>query len=93
MMAENGHDVAYYLGKNIKEFRRIAILEPPQQFLEIGRLSATLAAQKEAPHKPSRAPSPISPVTGNATVSGGEIKENMPFEEYRKIGNKMFRGR
>ena len=86
MMAENGHDVAYHLGKNLKEFRRIATLEPPQQFLEIGRLSATLAAKEEAPKKPSKAPAPINPVQGNAQVATGEYTEGMSPADYMKSG-------
>lgn len=86
MMTENGHDVAYHLGKNLKEFRRIATLEPPHQFIEIGRISARLAAQEEAPKKPSKAPAPINPVQGNAQVATGEYTDGMSPGDYMKSG-------
>ncbi len=86
MMSENGPDVAHHLGKNLKEFRRIAALDPPQQFLAIGRLSATLAAQEEAPKKPSKAPAPINPVQGNAQVATGEYTDGMSPGDYMKSG-------
>ena len=66
MHVENGEDVAYHLGKNLKEAQRIAGLEPFLQVLEIGKLSAKLAAQPAKPPKVSQAPAPIAPLSGAA---------------------------
>ena len=92
MASENGGDIAYHLAKNAQEARRIFQLPPYSQMLEIGKLSVKLAAPpQEKPRTPSKAPAPITPVNAEAKPSGDEIRENQPFEEYRKIGNKMFR--
>ncbi len=93
LAAESGEEVAYYLGKHPKEAESIFSKPPLLQAYEIGRLEAKLLSKPEAPKQPSKAPPPIAPVTGPAQVSEGEYKPGMPFEEYRKIGNKMFRGR
>jgi hypothetical protein len=69
MRAENGDDVAYHLGKNMAEAQRIIALDPIDQFLEIGRLSAKLALQPATPKEPSKAPAPIKPVGGNSKSS------------------------
>ena len=90
MRSENGEDVAYHLGKHPQEARKIFSLEPQDQFLEIGRLSARLANVETKLKTPSKAPAPITPVQAEAKPSGNEIRENQPPEEYMKIGNKMF---
>ena len=92
MEEDNGDEIAYYLGKHLKEMHKIAALTPAGQIREIAKLSIKLAATPEAPKKASKAPPPINPVTEPAAPSG-ELRENMPFEEYRKWGNKTFRGR
>ena len=40
MQAENGEEIAYYLGSNMKEAQRIAQLDPISAIREIGRLEA-----------------------------------------------------
>lgn len=92
MEAENAADVAYYLGKHLKEAQRIIALPPVSQIREIAKLEARLLTQTETPKKPSQAPKPITPVTGASEVSDMEYKQGMKPEEYFKIGNKMFRG-
>ena len=64
MGAENGQDIAYHLGKNLKDAERIAKLPPVQQVFELGRLAAKIAAEPEKPKVPSKAPAPITPLTG-----------------------------
>ena len=93
MEAENGEEIAYFLGKHPKEAQRIIALSPLSQVREIGKLEVKLSLKAEAPKTPSKAPPPITPISGAAAVSPDEIKTNQPFEEYQKIGNKMFRGR
>lgn len=93
MEEDNGDEVAYYLGKHLKEVQRIAGLSPLSQAREIGKLSFKLANAPDKPKQPSKAPAPIEPVSGTAVVATDEIKPNQDFESYRKVGNKMFRVR
>jgi hypothetical protein len=68
MDADNGADIAYYLGSHPDEVQRIAQLSPIAQMRAIGRLEAKLAAEPTEPKTPSKAPAPIKPVGGK---SGG----------------------
>ena len=65
--ADNGPDVAYYLGSNPKEAARIARLPPAIQAKEIGKIEAQLSGDPPT-KRTSSAPAPISPV--NARKSG-----------------------
>jgi hypothetical protein len=56
-----GPDVAYHLGKNPAEARRIARLSPLAQARELGKIEATLASNPPV-KKVSSAPDPIKPV-------------------------------
>ena len=92
MKAENGADIAHYLGSHQAEARKIFALDPYDQIREIGKLEVKLTAP-EKPKTPSKAPAPIEPVASGGGVGATEIEPNQPYETYRKIGNKMFRGR
>lgn len=60
MQASNGPDIAYYLGMNIEESKRIAdINNPLLQAVEIGKLSQQLAQPTRSVR---RASNPITPV-------------------------------
>lgn len=76
MDAENGEDIAYHLGKNPKEAKRIAELSPVSQVREIGKLEAKLLSTPEKPKTPSKAPAPITPLTGAASVASDAPSEN-----------------
>lgn len=91
MEAETGDEIAYYLGKNPKEQDRIFAMTPVSQIREIGKLEHRLSLKPEAPKQPSKAPAPISPVSGPGQVSNDELEPNMAYEKYMKVGNKMFR--
>jgi hypothetical protein len=91
MKTENGAEVAYHLGSHQAEAKKLFSLDPYDQILEISKLSHELSAVPEKPKEPSKAPAPITPVTGEAVVSD-ELSPQMPFEKYLKVGNKMFRG-
>lgn len=56
-----GPDIAYHLGKNPGEARRIAGLPPLKQAAEIGKIEVSLTANPPV-KKVSSAPDPISPV-------------------------------
>jgi exonuclease VII large subunit len=84
MQVDNGEDVAYHLGKNLKEAQRIAGLDPFSQVLEIGKLSAKLAAQPAKPPKQSQAPAPIAPLSGAATPPNGEPDPSADYGAWLK---------
>lgn len=67
MQAENGDEIAYFLGKNMDEARRIAALDPIAAVREIGRLEAKLLAEPPKNKEPSKAPAPIVPLSGKAS--------------------------
>jgi len=88
MQAENGPDVAYHLGKNIKEARRIAALDPVSQIFEVGFLAATLASKPKEPKTASKAPAPITPVAGTAAPESG-IVDGMDMKSFIRVRNKQ----
>ena len=88
--ADNGTDIAHYLGSHQAEARKIFALDPYDQIREIGKLEMKLVAPVTA-KLPSKAPAPIEPVTTGGSLSGTEVEPNQPYEAYRPVGNKMFR--
>lgn len=92
MQAENAEDVAYYLGKNLKEAQRLAGLDPIAQIREIGRLEAKLLSDPPKPKTPSQAPAPISPLSGKSAVNNGEPLDTDDMKTWLKKRNKQVRG-
>lgn len=92
-MENNGTDIAYYLGKNVKESVRIAKLSPVQQAIEIGKLAVSLAS-KAPVKKVSSAPEPIRPISGSAPatlkygVDDPRSDKTMTHAEWIKARNK-----
>ena len=82
---DNQVEIAYFLGKNPKEARRIAKLPPRRQVAEIGKLDG----KPWSPSKPktSAAPAPIEPVGGSNTPND-TIQPQMKFEDYLKVRNR-----
>jgi hypothetical protein len=76
MLAQNGPDVAYHLGKNDAEAERIAALaNPAQQVMEIATLAARLAAP---PPRATPRPRPLDPIdTGSSPANAGDREESM----------------
>ncbi len=93
MEAENGPDIAHYLGKHPKEAERIAKLKPLAQVREIGKLEATLAAKPETPKTPSKAPAPITPLTGATPVASQEPSEQDDMKAWMRKRQKQVYGR
>lgn len=93
MKSENAPEVAYYLGKHLKEAQRISSLDPVSQIFEIGKLSLKLSQAPVAPKQPSKAPAPIAPVGATTTSGEPAVNDAMPIEQYMKVGAKAFRGR
>ena len=86
--ADNGADIAYFLSKHPKELQRITALPPRSQIREIGKLEAKLSATPAAPKQPSKAPAPITPVSGTAQPEN-TIRDGMSFEEFKKLRNRQ----
>ena len=89
MHAENGADIAYHLGKESKEAQRIASLPPLAQVFEIGKLAAKLSAEPEKPKAPSKAPAPITPITGVAPTATNEPTEQDTMDAWMKKRTKQ----
>lgn len=60
-----GPEIAYHLGQNLAEARRIAQLTPLAQAAALGAIAAKLADAPPVARKTSSAPPPIAPVTPN----------------------------
>lgn len=81
--AENGVDVAYYLGKHAEEAERIFALPPHRQPYEMGRLAARIeyenkaAAEKAAAATVSKAAAPIKPLTNGNAVATDDAEPDM----------------
>ena len=89
MEAENGEDIAYHLGKHLAEARRIASLSPVTQIREIGKLEAKLQAEPVKPKAPSKAPAPITPVSGAAQVATDVPSESDDYPTWLKKRQKQ----
>ena len=63
---EHPADIAYYLGQNIPEARRIASLSPIAAAREIGKLEARFSGPPQK--TTTKAPVPTNPVGGKETV-------------------------
>jgi hypothetical protein len=93
MGAENGDDVAYYIGKHPKEMERIASLPWFSQIREIGKLEAKLLSTPEKPKAPSKAPAPITPLTGAASVASNEPSDQDDTATWIRKRNKQVHGK
>lgn len=79
-------EIAYHLGRNPKEVKRIARLPFIRQVAEMGKLEQKLSS-KPAPKRPSAAPAPIKPVGGGSTTTGEHRLEDS-YETFLKKRNK-----
>lgn len=83
--SEHGPEIAYELGKNPEEAKRIAMLPPIQAAVEMGAIKSRIASKASGEKKPetkrvSSAPDPIAPVGG----SGGKTSQPKTLEEAAK---------
>ena len=94
MQADNAGELAYHLGKNTKEAERIAKLQPLQQVFELGKLAAKIAAKPVEPKTPSKAPAPVTPVSGTTPASTTDLSDaNVPDEVWMKRRQKQIAAR
>jgi len=69
MDCEHAADIAYYLGQNVEESRRIGSLPPLAAAREIGKLEAQFAGPTPPPQKSTtKAPAVTKPVGGKETL-------------------------
>jgi len=89
MECDNDIDIAYHLGKNVRESHKIAALSPMGQAREIGKLEAKLSGgvTPVVPQKTKTKPvTPSSPAEGK-TVSSGKL-EDMSTDDFWESRNK-----
>lgn len=92
MQADNGEDIAYHLGKNMEEARRILSLDPVRAIREIGKLEVKLAATQSKEKAPSKAPAPIAPVSGKTGVLTNDLSDDDDIGMWIKKRSKQVRG-
>jgi hypothetical protein len=86
---EDGPQVAYALGKNPAEARKIERLPETLKAVELGKIAARLS--NPTPKKTTQAPEPINPVLGRGSSTSPD-PEKMNFNEfkaYREKGGKI----
>lgn len=80
--ADNGPQVAYWLGQHKDESARIAGLDPLKAIVEIGKLAAKLAEPPQAPRV--RKPNPIRPV-GSGSSPNLPSPDEMTTDQYAEM--------
>lgn len=75
MEADNGADILHYLASNPQEAKRLDAMNVRAQIREIGKIEAKLQAKPVEPKTPSKAPAPITPLAGTATVASTDPSE------------------
>ena len=80
--SEMGPEIAYHLGKNVAESRRIFDLSPIAQAREIGRIEAKLSAKPDPVKKVVSVPEPIKPVTPRSTSVSVSTSDPRSLKEY-----------
>ena len=88
MTSELGPDLRYYLAQNPDKAQRLNFLAPIVAVRELGKIEAEIIGSKGARPavRPSNAPAPIRPVSGNGVVVETDL-EKLPQEEYNKRRN------
>lgn len=84
-----GADIAYYLGKNVKEAARISNLSPVAQARAIFELEKKVSAKTPPPK--SQAPAPVKPVRGGSSAPIKPVSE-MSMSEYAAYRQKQMQG-
>lgn len=86
-----GPGILYHLGRNLDEAARIAALPRTAQARELVALESKLAPQEnkaDEPEKPAvaqtRAPKPLSPTRKTGTVDDGELRDDLPPDEWKR---------
>lgn len=86
METDAGVDIAYYLGKNVKESAKIASMSPVAQAKAIFQLESKVA--KSNMPAQSQAPAPVKPVRGGSAAPIKPVSE-MSMSEYAAYRQKQ----
>jgi|TARA_R110000824_G_scaffold112149_4_gene261187 hypothetical protein len=97
LSSESGPALMYYLSKNPEECDRIANMHPMVQIKELGKLEAriegvTQAGPSSSPEPVTRAPRPIKPVGGGATIPTVKL-DDLPYQEFKAAREKQLAAR
>lgn len=87
--SDMGADIAYYLGKNVKESHKIFAMSPVAQAKAIFNLEAKVA--KGTMPAQSQAPAPVKPVRGGSSAPTKPVSE-MSMSEYAAYRQKQMNG-
>ena len=91
-ISEEGPAVAYYLGQNPEEAKRIAAMEPLQAIKAIGRIEAKVSQAAPEPRPEPVKPAPIRPVGARTSASTKSPAEES-MEEYAARRSKELRSK
>ncbi len=86
--AENGPELAYYLGQNLDVADNISRMSPVLAAMEIGKISVQLSAGKKTAKPASKAPHPVTPVkAGGATAKSiYDVNADVSLEDIAAAG-------
>lgn len=87
--SDMGADIAYYLGKNVKESEKISAMSPVAQAKAIWKLESKVA--KSTMPAQSQAPAPVKPVRGGSSAPTKPVSE-MSMSEYAAYRQKQMNG-
>ena len=90
--AEKGAELAYWLGQNPEEAKRISQLSDVRAVYELGRIEARLASAAEATPVAKPKPAPIRALSSGRTGSTGRSVDEMSTEEYAAHRNAQLKG-
>lgn len=79
---EEGPALAYHLGNNPSEARRISALPNREMAIELGRLAGRLS--QAPPRKITTAPTPVSAISGKGSAASAPDPNGMSPAQYRK---------
>jgi hypothetical protein len=83
-LSDDGPEIAYFLGKNPDEAKRIAALPAYLAAKELGKLEAKLSAAPAPTKQASKAPEPIKPVGGRDTSASSKPLDSDPIDVWVK---------
>ncbi|HEY6345670.1 MAG TPA: hypothetical protein VIY49_29575 [Bryobacteraceae bacterium] len=90
MAASDSAEVVYYFATHLDEFRRIAQMKPQAAYratvaLDLKLGQSTPEKTASAPRQASRAPAPITPVTGSTAHTPKSPAEARDYGEYKRL--------
>jgi hypothetical protein len=92
MAASDSAEMVYYFATHLDEFRKIAQMTPQAAYratvaLDLKLAQSTPEKTASAPRQASRAPAPITPVTGSTAHTPKSPAEARDYAEYKRLRN------